>query len=102
MMVYRAVKRDVRPRDVLKLAVFDSHDARRRFLIHFGELEAAVADHEPSEDVQRLYREVSLAAGRLFCSGDPVQSGHIRELLRRLPLPSDSVRGSVPEGYAYY
>ena len=67
MIVYRAATRLVHATDVFDLAVFDSHAKRRRFLIHFGELEAALADEGHNSDTMRRYREVSMLAGELFC-----------------------------------
>src|SRR5579864_6276119 len=107
MIVYRASTRMVHPAYVLKLAAFGSHEKIRRFLIHWGELEAALVDELcPYDDelfpaVERL-REITCLAGRLLVQPDETTITRLRSLLTRLRLPDRPVCISVPEGYAYY
>lgn len=102
MIIYRTATRAVHAADVLDLAVFNSHEKRRSFLIHFGELEAALVDEGCGEAIEEQLREVSVMAGRLFCSYDAATEARLRERVRVLPLPARPVKVSVPEGYAYY
>ncbi len=107
MIVYRTPTRMVEPRDVLKLAVFDSHENIRRFLIHWGELETALTDalcpdvDESHSEIDRL-RAISSLAGRLFVQNDARTAARLQALLNRLDLPNEPVSICIPEGYAYY
>lgn len=91
MIIYRAPVRTVRPGDVWRWAGADP----LRFLIEFGEIEAAIADRlcpeldETTDEIERL-RKVSMAAAR---GTRPIA---------QIDLPGQSITVSVPEGYAYY
>lgn len=106
MIVYRESTRMVHPAYVLKSAVFQSHESIRRFLIHWGELEAALVDELcPAVDelfpaLERL-REITCLAGRLLVQRDEATVTRLRALLARLRLPDRPIRISIPEGYAY-
>ncbi len=107
MIVYRTPTRTVNPRDVLKLALFDSHHNIRRFLIHWGELETALTDalcpdvDESHSEIDRL-RAVSSLAGRLFVQKDERTAARLRAMIERLELPDRPIAVCIPEGYAYY
>lgn len=96
MMAYRQVLRTVSTRDVLA----GTADALT-FLIEFGEIEAAIADHlSPVEDtlVPELIRlrDISREAARA-CLGQRAVAADFSGL----DLP-ERVEISVPEGYAWY
>src|SRR5579884_871418 len=97
MIAYRSARRTIETAGVLAQA-----DDALRFLIEFGEIEAAIADQLcPERDALRpkiaRMREVSLDAARAFVTGH----GNVRKALARLRLPS-KLDISVPEGYAWY
>ncbi len=95
MILYRSATRRVHPRDVLAGA----GDARR-FLIEFGEIEAALADRicesaDRVTDEITAMREVSMDAARqVLC-----RAGFQPALP---PWLQESIEISVPEGYAWY
>ena len=108
MIVYRTPTRMVDPGEISKLAVFDSKENIRRFLIHWGELEAALADEicpdvdEANPEIDRL-RQLSLLAGKLFVRHSPQVEARLRSSVERILSPlKRPVRVSIPEGYAYY
>lgn len=108
MIVYRTPGRTVNPTDVVALADFSSRESARKFLIHFGELEAALADQfspyadETSPDLDHL-REISRLAAKAFLNwNDAPAVERLRMLLADLRLPDSPIRVRVPEGYAYY
>jgi hypothetical protein len=107
MMVYRTSTRVVHSRDVLENADISSQDGAGRFLIHFGELEAAIADKMFPErdglsaDAGSL-REVSRLAASQFLSPCGNTAERLRRALACARLPHGPLRVTVPEGYAYY
>ncbi len=96
MILYRSASRRVKPGEVLARA-----DDPRRFLIEFGEIEAAMADRiceraERVTDEIAAMREVSLAAARATLGKAGLQPA--------LPVAGfpPAIEISVPEGYAWY
>ncbi|HWQ34162.1 MAG TPA: hypothetical protein VNQ79_15030 [Blastocatellia bacterium] len=126
MLVYRSAQRTVctasllaelnRGLKLLAQRGCADHELATELLIEFGELEAGVADAlcpELDSDDQRLrvLRQTSLLLGHVLNLSWEHRTDEIRpwqrslesalDELPRLALP-DSVRLSMPEGYAYY